>query len=85
MSDLLDVEKSEDFFAENHENEVQNPNDSETTDQSDDCSNNLAFLETCDNATDPCRYGDDCQNQADNITQTKVITFFCHNERYLHI
>ncbi len=73
----LDVQNSENVFLSNHKHKVQNP-DNPSAENSDNCSNDFSFLESCNNTQKPSCEWDDCKNQAYNVTQTKVIRFFCH-------
>ena len=46
---------------------------------SDDTGNDFAFGKTCDDTENPRRERDDCKNQADDPTKTKIVILFCHN------
>lgn len=63
-----------------HENEVENPYDCETENQTDETCDNLAFLESGYETANPRSHGDDCQDNANDIAETKIVAFFlCHN------
>ena len=69
------------MLANDHEDDVANPNDVESEDKTDQTSNDFAFAKSGDSTADPAGYGDDCENQANDPAKTKVIsTSFCHNK-----
>ena len=73
-------QKSANVLWNYHKNKVKNPYDRETEDQTDETCDNLAFLESGYETANPRRYGNDCQNNAYDVTKTKIVTFFlCHN------
>ncbi len=66
------------MLAGNHKDEVNNPKDETKSDKTKDCRYNFAFLESGDSAANPRSEGNDCQNQANDIAETKVIALTCH-------
>lgn len=69
---ILDVQKSKNVFVNDHENQVNDPNEAAEENTKKSC-NNLSFLESCNSATKPSGERNDCKNQAYNPVKTKVI------------
>ena len=74
----LNIQKSQNALVYNHKNDVADPNNVESEENSDDCSNNLTILNSCDDSANPRSDWDDCKNKTYDPRQSKVIRFFCH-------
>lgn len=64
------------MLAENHTEEVKHPN-KPTAENTDNAGYNFAFRKSRNHTANPCRYGDDCKDQANDVAQTEIIAFFC--------
>ena len=62
-----------------HINQIKNPN-KPTAENTDNPSDNLAFLESGNNAANPCRKRNDGENQADKGIKPEIIFLSCHKE-----
>ena len=80
----LDVEQTKDMLADDHENEVDQPDNPAAEEDADDSRNNLAILKTRNNAANPRSDGDYRQDNAYNVGKTKVIAF-CHGSNSFKI
>lgn len=78
MRTKLNVQKSQNALVDNHENDIADPNDVESEENSDDCSNNFSILNSCDDSANPRSWWDNCKNKTYDPRQSKVIRFFCH-------
>lgn len=68
------------MFTCNHQDEVDNPKDKSKTNQTKNSGKNFTFHKSCNCSANPRSEGNDCQNDAYNVTKSKVITFsFCHS------
>ena len=74
------VEQTEDLLVEDHANEVRNPNDIPSEDETEDPCDDLPFLDARHNAANPSGNRDDSQNQANKPAEPKVIRFPCHDD-----
>ena len=74
-----DGQNAENVFRQDHENQIEDPDNIPAEDQSNNSCNDLSFRKARNETADPGSDGDNCQNHADNITQTKIVAFFCHN------
>lgn len=66
------------MFADNHENEVENPNNVESKDETDKSCNNFTLFESCDKSANPRCHRNDCQDNAYDVTKSEIVAFFCH-------
>ena len=74
----LDGKQTKDVLANNHEDEVDQPYNPRTEENTDDSRYDLAVLYTRNDTADPCRDRYDCENYAYNVRKTKVIAL-CHS------
>ena len=69
------------MLANDHQNEVANPNNVESEDKTDQTCNDFAFAKSGDSTANPTCNGDDCENQTYNPAKTEIVsTSFCHNK-----
>lgn len=66
-------------MSEDHEDEVKHPNDVPTEDKSDETCNDCAIFETGDETQNPRCDRNDCKDQTNDPTKTKIIFVVCHN------
>lgn len=65
--------------AENHQDNVKNPDDIPAENNAQDTRKNLSFRKTRNKSEDPRCNGDDRKNNADQPSKTEIIAFaFCH-------
>ena len=60
------LEKFEDMMGEDHENDVEDPNDVPPEDQTNQSANPMPFFETSHKAEDPRSDGDNAKDQRDD-------------------
>lgn len=75
---ILQGEKAHDMLADYHEDQVDNPNDSKAEYQAYDSRYDFALGEASDPTANPSSNGYYGKNNAYDIRQTEVITFFSH-------
>ena len=75
---LLYGKNFKNVFANNHEDEVDQPYNPETKENTEDARNDLTVRKTRDDAANPRSNGDNSKNYAYDIRKTKVIATFCH-------
>ena len=74
-------QKSANVLWNYHKDKVKNPYNRETEDQTDKTCDNLAFLKSGYETANPRGRWKNCQNNADNVSPTEIVTFFlCHNK-----
>ena len=75
---LLARKNADNAFVHDHPNDVKNPNNSKSENQTDKTSNNLAFHKASYETANPRSYRDDSQNQTNDPAQSKIVIFTCH-------
>ncbi len=65
------------MLADDHEDEVEDPDNGESEDQTNDARNDFSLGETRNEAAYPRSYGDNCEDYADNVRESEIIAF-CH-------
>ena len=66
------------MLAEDHENQIDDPDDVPPEDQAQDARQNFSFGEPRNRTANPGRYGNDRQNDAHQIAQAEIIALSCH-------
>ena len=61
------------MLADDHKDEVKNPNNVKSKDKTDNSCNDLSFTKSGESATYPRSKWNDCQDHADDVRKTKVI------------
>lgn len=63
------------MLAEDHEYQIQNPNDGKSENQTENTRHDIAVSESRYKAEHPRRYGNDRKDKTDDIGQAKIIAF----------
>ena len=74
------LEQLEDVVTQDHEDDVENPDDVPAQENTQKRANPMAFLETGDESQDPRSDGNDAEDQTNDPAQPKIILtcFTCH-------
>ena len=66
------------MFRQDHEDQVENPNDRKTENQTDKTCNDLSFRKSRNKAADPGSDRNDRQDNAYEIAKTEIVALFRH-------
>ena len=67
------------MLLEEHQDQIDKPNDPAAEDNAEDSRQNFAFAESRNDSAELCRNGNDRKNHADDVAQSEIIAFLCHN------
>ncbi len=73
----LDRKQTKNVFADNHENDVANPDDVPTEYQTNDTGNDLSVAKARNESQYPRSNGDNCKDYANDVRKSEVIAL-CH-------